>query len=108
MGEGSFGCQCTSAGNSGQSNGRWTTVPGTAASRSTSSVARSTARCVAASFGWPSGRPNGNSIAATRGAPAAAVRSGDHRERDGGNAPPRRVQHVVGRRPMNARGEAQH
>ncbi len=60
MGEGSFGCQCTSAGDSGQSNGRWTTVPGIAASRRASSVARSTAHCVAVSFGWPSVQGTGS------------------------------------------------
>ncbi len=76
MGEGSFGCQCTWSGASGHSNGRWTTVPGLDASCRASRVAWSTARWVAASLGWPSGRPNGNSIAATRGAPAAALRSG--------------------------------
>ncbi len=76
MGDDSFGCQCASSGDSGHSNGRWTTVPGFDASRRASSVPWSTARCVAVSCGWPSGRPNGNSIAATRGAPAATVRSG--------------------------------
>jgi len=76
MGDGSFGCQCTCSGDSGHSNGRWTTVPALDASLRASSVPWSTARCVAASFGWPNGRPNGNSMAATRGAPAATVRSG--------------------------------
>jgi hypothetical protein len=76
MGDGSFGCQCTWSGASGHRNGRWTTVPGHIASSSASSVALSTAPCVLASCGWPNGRPNGNSIAATRGAPQAVVRSG--------------------------------
>jgi hypothetical protein len=76
IGDGSFGCQRTRSAGSGHRNGNSTTAPAIGASRSVSSVARSTARCVTASPGCPSGRPKGNSIAATRGAPTAAVSAG--------------------------------
>jgi hypothetical protein len=56
--------------------GSWITVPGVRAAVSTSRAARSTARWPVESPGTPSGRPNGNSIPATRGAPTEAVNSG--------------------------------
>ena len=63
-------------GDCGHRKGSWITVPGARASETTSSAARSTARWPAGSPGRPSGRANGNSIPATRGAPTEAVNSG--------------------------------
>lgn len=73
---GTGGSPPASRGSWGHRNGSWTAVPGARATDTTSRVAWSTARWPARSPGSPSGRPNGNSIPATRGAPTEAVNSG--------------------------------